>query len=97
MVTTGRGAEFLVLAGNPWHSAALAQQPANAGNQVRRHSAALPLCRDDDARELDIERAAFRHSDNLMQSGVRHALNGLTTSEEILRTCRQSGESDGGV
>lgn len=51
----------------------------------------------DDARELDIERAAFRHSDNLMQSGVRHALNGLTTSEEILRTCRQSGESDGGV
>jgi len=51
----------------------------------------------DDAREQDIERAAFRKGDALLENGVRHALAGLTTSEEVLRTCRQSGEADGGV
>ncbi len=51
----------------------------------------------EDAREQDIEAAAFARSDTLFQSGVKHILNGLTTSEEVLRTCRQTGESDGGV
>ena len=52
----------------------------------------------DNAREHDIEDHAFRNADTLKDCGVRHVLNGLTTSEEIFRVVRQSsGEGDGGV
>jgi len=50
-----------------------------------------------DAREAEIEDAAFKDSDTLLASGAKHVIAGLTTSEEVLRTCRQSGEPDGGV
>ena len=50
----------------------------------------------DDASEHDIEAVAFRSTDTLAQSGARHALNGVTSVEEVVRVCRQE-RSNGGV
>ena len=51
----------------------------------------------DNSREQDIEAHAFANEDTLKDCGVRHVLDGLTTSEEVFRVVRQSGDSDGGV
>lgn len=51
----------------------------------------------DNCKEQEIEDYAFSQSETLKQCGVRHVLNGLTTSEEIFRVVRQSGEADAGV
>ena len=51
----------------------------------------------DNAREQDIEAYAFSDAETLSECGVRHVLNGLTTSEEVFRVVRQAGDNDGGV
>jgi general secretion pathway protein E len=51
----------------------------------------------DNAREQDIEEVAFAKAGTLQSSGVNHVVNGLTTSEEVLRVVKQSRDSDGGV
>ncbi|MGD2131794.1 MAG: type II secretion system ATPase GspE [Maricaulaceae bacterium] len=51
----------------------------------------------EDARESEIEAHAFASSDTLLRNGARQAAAGLTTSAEVLRTCRQAGGGDGGV
>jgi general secretion pathway protein E len=45
------------------------------------------------AREQDMSAYAFRDTDTLLQSGVRHILEGTASAEEVLRVCRQSNES----
>lgn len=45
------------------------------------------------AREQDIANYAFENADTLLQSGVRHILNGTASAEDVLRVCRQSGDS----
>ncbi len=51
----------------------------------------------DDARESDIAAYAARRADTLLSSGARLARAGRTSSAEVLRVCRQSGDGDGGV
>ncbi len=46
----------------------------------------------DDAREDDMALHAFRNSDTLLDSGARHVVNGLTSSDEVLRVCRANTE-----
>lgn len=41
------------------------------------------------AREQDMETYAFQHRDTLMQSGVRHVIDGTVSADEVLRVCRQ--------
>jgi general secretion pathway protein E len=50
-----------------------------------------------DAREQEIEAHGLAGSHNLLQAGSLKAAQGETSIEEILRTCRQKGEADGGV
>jgi len=51
----------------------------------------------DDAPEEDIAAHAFKTNDTLMKSGLRHVAAGQTCIDEVLRVCRQGGESDVGV
>lgn len=51
----------------------------------------------DDGREQDIEAYAFRTTPSLRQAGLEKVLSGHTSSEEVLRVTRQTGEADGGV
>ena len=51
----------------------------------------------DNARETDIEAHAFANSATLQQCGVQHVLDGLTSSEEVLRVVRQARDSDGSI
>jgi general secretion pathway protein E len=51
----------------------------------------------DDARESDIAAYAARYADTLLGSGARQVAAGRTSSAEVLRVCRQSGDGDGGV
>ena len=51
----------------------------------------------DDAREGDIEAHALRDGAGLAAHGAQLVLSGETSSEEVLRVVRQSGESHGGV
>ncbi|MCG8443941.1 MAG: Flp pilus assembly complex ATPase component TadA, partial [Caulobacterales bacterium] len=51
----------------------------------------------DDAREQDLAELAFRSADTLIQCGARQVLAGATSSAEVLRACRHSGDGDGGV
>jgi general secretion pathway protein E len=51
----------------------------------------------DDARESDIAAYAARHADTLLASGAGLVRAGRTSSAEVLRVCRQSGDGDGGV
>ncbi|PHR93162.1 MAG: type II secretion system protein GspE [Robiginitomaculum sp.] len=44
------------------------------------------------AREQDMQAYAFRNVDTLMQSGVRHIVDGVVSADEVLRVCRQTGE-----
>lgn len=48
----------------------------------------------DDAREDELAAHAFRSSDTLLQSGVRHVIDGLTSSEEVLRVAHAGGEDE---
>lgn len=45
------------------------------------------------AREQDMQSYAFQHRDTLLQSGVRHILDGTVSAEEVLRVCRQTDNS----
>lgn len=45
------------------------------------------------AREQDMSTYAFRKTDTLLQSGVRHIVAGTASAEEVLRVCRQNNES----
>lgn len=51
----------------------------------------------DDAREGEIEAHAFGAGQTLAGHGAQLVREGVTSSEEVLRVVRQSGESDGGV
>ncbi len=51
----------------------------------------------DNAREIDIEKYAFRNGETIQSSGVQHVLNGLTSVEEVLRVVRQSRDANGGL
>ncbi|MBT8472377.1 MAG: type II secretion system ATPase GspE [Marinicaulis sp.] len=50
----------------------------------------------DDESEHKMADHAFRHADSLVQSGFKHALEGTTSIEEVLRVVRQE-EDDAGV
>ncbi len=47
----------------------------------------------DGAREQDMEKYAFREMDTLLQSGAKHVCSGLVSSEEVIKVCRQSGDT----
>jgi general secretion pathway protein E len=51
----------------------------------------------EDARESEIAAHAARRGDALLASGARQVAAGRTSSAEVLRVCRASGEADGGV
>jgi general secretion pathway protein E len=51
----------------------------------------------DDAPEEDIAAHAFKANDTLIISGLRHVAAGQTCIDEVLRVCRQVGETDVGV
>jgi len=46
----------------------------------------------DGAREQDMAAYAFQTKDTLLHSGVRHIINGIVSSEEVLRVCKRTGE-----
>lgn len=48
----------------------------------------------DDVSEEDITDLAFRETDTLLMSGLRHVAAGQTSVDEVLRVCRQGNESD---
>ena len=45
------------------------------------------------AREQDMAAYAFRTTDTLLQSGLRHVRAGTASAEDVLRVCRAGGES----
>ena len=47
----------------------------------------------DGSREEDMALYAFRATDTLMQSGVRHIVAGVTSTEEVLKVCQKSGDA----
>ena len=47
----------------------------------------------DGAREQDMEKYAFRHLDTLIQSGAKHVCAGIVSADEVIRVCRQSGDT----
>lgn len=47
----------------------------------------------DGAREQDMEKYAFRHLDTLIQSGAKHVCTGIVSADEVIRVCRQSGDT----
>jgi general secretion pathway protein E len=49
----------------------------------------------DNAPEHALTASAFRASENLLQSAMRHVAAGLTTIEEALRVCRRAETGDG--
>ena len=46
----------------------------------------------DGAREQDMSAYAFKKSDTLLQSGVRHTREGTVSADEVLRVCRKTSE-----
>ncbi len=50
-----------------------------------------------DAREQEMAAHAFRNTDTLLDSGARQVIAGVTSTEEVLRVARASGDDDGGV
>lgn len=42
----------------------------------------------DGAREVDLQRYAFKDRATLLESGARHVIGGITSSEDVLRVCR---------
>ena len=51
----------------------------------------------EEAREEDFAEHAFQRTHTLLTSGAQRVIEGLTSSAEVLRACRHSGDGDGGV
>jgi general secretion pathway protein E len=51
----------------------------------------------EDARESEIAAHAAKRADTLLSNGARQVAAGRTSSAEVLRVCRHSGDGDGGV
>ena len=48
----------------------------------------------DGSREVDMAAHAFKKRKDLLQSGARHVLAGLTSAEEVLRVCRAKTDTE---
>ncbi len=48
----------------------------------------------DGSREIDMSAHAFKERKDLLQSGARHVLSGLTSAEEVLRVCRAKVDTE---